>query len=414
MNIMSGMRLTFAEIYIKNFENNVKAIKKFVKPGVKICCSVKADAYGHGAVACAKAAVKCGADFLAVATVGEGIELREAKIKAPILLLSYCSPSEMADLVKFNITPFVGDEEYIGFLEAAVKKAFKAKTAAGATDGKAKNAANAKLAKNAAAKKFAVHLAVDSGMGRVGCLPEDAAALAKRIAVSKFLCLGGMCTHFASADGTAARDRSYAKKQRDAFVAAVESVKACGIKPGIVHASASAALMDKPEWQFDMVRPGIILYGYYPDKITQKYLRAKNTPLVVKPVMALVTGISALRPFKKGMSVSYGSTWTSAKDTTIGVLPIGYADGLLRRQAGSLKVSVGGKLYPVRGRICMDQCMVDLGSAKGIKRFDRALVFGPKESGALLTADDLAADAGTISYEILTCVGKRVERVLVK
>ncbi len=403
MNIMSGMRLTFAEIYIKNFEANVKAIKKFVKPGVKICCSVKADAYGHGAVACAKAAVKCGADFLAVATVGEGIELREAKIKAPILLLSYCSPSEMADLVKYNITPFVGDEEYIGFLERAVQKAFKAK-----------NAANTKLAKNAAAKKFAVHLAVDSGMGRVGCLPEDAAALAKRISSSKCLCLGGMCTHFASADGTTARDRSYAKKQRDAFVAAVESVKACGIKPGIVHASASAALMDKPEWQFDMVRPGIILYGYYPDKITQKYLRAKKTPLVVKPVMALVTGISALRPFKKGMSVSYGSTWTAAKDTTIGVLPIGYADGLLRRQAGTLKVSVGKKLYPVRGRICMDQCMVDLGSAKGIKRFDRVVIFGPKESGALLTADDLARDAGTISYEILTCIGKRVERVLVK
>lgn len=400
---MSGMRLTFAEIYIKNFEANVKAIKKFVKPGVKICCSVKADAYGHGAVPCAKAAVKCGADFLAVATVGEGIELREAKIKAPILLLSYCSPSEMVDLVKYKITPFVGDEEYIGLLEAAVKKAFKAK-----------NARNAKLTKNAAAKKFAVHLAVDSGMGRVGCLPSDAAALAKRIASSKHLCLGGMCTHFASADGTSARDRSYAKKQRDAFAAAVESVKAAGIKPGIVHASASAALMDKPEWQFDMVRPGIILYGYYPDKITEKYLRAKKTPLVVKPVMALVTGISALRPFKKGMSVSYGSTWTAAKDTTIGVLPIGYADGLLRRQAGSLKVSVGGKLYPVRGRICMDQCMVDLGSAKGIKRFDRAVVFGPKESGSLLTADDLANAAGTISYEILTCVGKRVERVLVK
>ena len=412
MNIMSGMRLTFAEIYIKNFESNVKAIKKFVKPGVKICCSVKADAYGHGAVACAKAAVKCGADFLAVATVGEGIELREAKIKAPILLLSYCSPSEMADLVKFNITPFVGDEEYIGLLERAVQKAFKAKNAEKCSQDQ--KAANAKLTKNAAAKKFAVHLAVDSGMGRVGCLPEDAAALAKRISYSKYLTLGGMCTHFASADGTSARDRSYAKKQRDAFVAAVESVKAAGIKPGIVHASASAALMDKAEWQFDMVRPGIILYGYYPDKITQKYLRAKKTPLVVKPVMALVTGISALRPFKKGMSVSYGSTWTAAKNTTIGVLPIGYADGLLRRQAGTLKVSVNKKLYPIRGRICMDQCMVDLGSARGIKRFDRAVIFGPKESGALLTADDLANDAGTISYEILTCVGKRVERVYVK
>ena len=387
---MSGMRLTFAEIYLKNFEGNVKAIKKFVKPGVKVCCSVKADAYGHGAVECAKAAVKCGADYLAVATVGEGLELREAGIKAPILLLSYCSPSEMADLVKYNLTPFVGDAEYIELIEKAVKK----------------NAGKA--------KKFVVHLAIDSGMGRVGCLPRDAAALAKKIASSKYLTLGGMCTHFASADGTSARDRSYAKKQRDAFVAAVESVKAAGINPGIVHSSSSAALMDKPEWQFDMVRPGIILYGYYPDKITAKYLRAKKTPLDIKPVMALITGISALRPFEKGMSVSYGSTWTASKKTTIGVLPIGYADGLLRRQAAALKVSVAGRLYPIRGRICMDQCMVDLGSAKGIARFDRAVIFGPKQSGALLTADDLARDADTISYEILTCVGKRVERVYIK
>lgn len=404
---MNGMRLTFAEIYLKNFETNVKAIKKFVKPGVKVCCSVKADAYGHGAVECAKAAVKCGADYLAVATVGEGLELREAGIKAPTLLLSYCSPSEMADLVKYNLTPFVGDAEYIELIEkAAAKIVGKAKTAAGQ---------NALQDQNARPlKKFAVHLAIDSGMGRVGCLPRDAAALAKKIASSKYLTLGGMCTHFASADGTSARDRSYAKKQRDAFVAAVESVKAAGINPGIVHSSSSAALMDKPEWQFDMVRPGIILYGYYPDKINAKYLRAKKTPLDIKPVMALVTGISALRPFEKGMSVSYGSTWTASKKTTIGVLPIGYADGLLRRQAAALKVSVGGKLYPIRGRICMDQCMVDLGSAKGIKRFDRAVIFGPKESGALLTADDLARDADTISYEILTCVGKRVERVYIK
>ena len=309
----------------------------------------------------------------------------------------------MPDLVKYNIIPFVGDEEYIGLVEKAAKAAGiygKTKTSAAAKSGKA--------------KKFVVHLAVDSGMGRVGCLPKDALSLAKRISDSKYLKLGGMSTHFASADGTSAQDRAYAKKQRDAFVAAVESVKAAGINPGIVHSSSSAALMDKPEWQFDMVRPGIILYGYYPDKITGKYLRLKNAPLDVKPVMALVTGISALRPFESGMSVSYGYTWTAKKNTTIGVLPIGYADGLLRRQAATLKVCVNGKLYPIRGRICMDQCMVDFGSAKGIKRFDRVVIFGPKESGALLTADDLARDAGTISYEILTCVGKRVQRVYIK
>ena len=283
------IKRTWVDIDLSALRSNLEFIRTKVT-SAEIMCIVKADAYGHGAVECAKAAVKCGADYLAVATVAEGVELRKAGIKAPTLLLSYCSPSEMADLVKYNLTPFVGDAEYIELIEKAAKSYGKSKTAAGA-------------------KKFAVHLAIDSGMGRVGCLPRDAAALAKKIASSKYLALGGMCTHFASADGTSARDRSYAKKQRDAFVAAVESVKAAGINPGIVHSSSSAALMDKPEWQFDMVRPGIILYGYYPDKITAKYLRAKKTPLDIKPVMALVTGISALRSFEKGMSVSYGSTW---------------------------------------------------------------------------------------------------------
>ncbi len=383
------MRLTFAEIYIKNLEHNIKSIKNFIKPGVKMCVSVKADGYGHGAVLTAKTAVKCGADFLAVATIPEGVELREAGIKKPVLVLSLCAPDEMADLVRYNLTPFVGDADYIDLIEKAAKKYSE--------------------------KKFSVHLAVDTGMGRVGCLSSEAAVLARKISSSKFLRLGGMCTHFASADGNSKEDRRYAKSQFENFMSAVNSVRAEGIDPGILHSSSSAALMDKPEWQLDMVRPGIIVYGYYPDKITEKYLKAKKTPLNLKPVMALVTGLSAIRHFEKGKSVSYGYTWTSARATEIGVLPIGYADGLLRANAGTLKVAVGGKAYPVRGRICMDQCMVDLGaSCRNVRRYDRAVIFGPEESGALQTADDIANATGTISYEVLTCISKRVQRIVVK
>lgn len=398
------MRLTYAEIYLKNLEHNLNAIKNFVRPGVKICVSVKADGYGHGAVQVAKAAVRCGAEFLAVATIPEGVELREAGIKKPVLVLSICQPSEMADLVEYNLTPFVGDAEYIDMIEKAVESA--------------QNAAAKKTEKSTSkkkAKRFPVHLAVDTGMGRIGCLPEEASVLAKKISGSKYLSLGGMCTHFASADGTSKKAQSYAARQYRRFLAAVESVRAAGINPGIRHCSSSAALMDHSEWQFDMVRPGIIVYGYYPDKITEKYLEAKNTPLKLKPVMALVTGVSAVRPFSNGMSVSYGFTWTAQKSTSIGVLPIGYADGLLRRFASELKVSINGKNYPVRGRICMDQCMVDLGhDGKKIPRFTRAVIFGPEESGALQSADSLAAAVGTISYEVLTSVSKRVERVYIK
>lgn len=352
-----------------------------------MCVAVKADAYGHGAVPVAKCLEQWGTDCFAVATVPEGIELREAGITKPILILSMTNPSEFDDLIKYSITPFVGDAEYISLLDEAGVKA--------------------------GVKDFQVHLAVDSGMGRVGCLPEAAPELAKLIASSRSLKLGGMSTHFATADGTSVKDMEYAEAQYKAFTGAVEAVRKEGIDPGTVHCANSAACIAHPDWQLDMVRPGIIVYGYYADQITKEYLAERGISLDLKPVMALVSGISVIRPFEKGKSVSYGSTWTSESPTDIAVLPAGYADGLLRRYADTLKVTVNGKLYPVRGRICMDQCMIDLGKDNpDVKRWDRAVIFGPEESGALLDAESLAKDR-TISYEVLTSITKRVERVYI-
>lgn len=318
----------------------------------------------------------------------------------------------MRALVKNSLTPLAGDAEYIELIEAAVKKSMVAAS-------KKYAALSQKKGVRAAPAKFPLHLAVDTGMGRIGCLPQDAQALAKKIAASEFLELGGICTHFASADETSKTYRAYAQKQYENFMFAVNSVREAKINPGIVHCSASAALLDHPEWQFDMVRPGIILYGYYAGLIDKKYLAKKDIQFDLKPVMAFVTGVSAIRPFEKGAAVSYGCTWKAEKKTNIVVLPVGYADGLLRRSAandnGGLKVTIGGKLYPVRGRICMDQCMVEIGAEQGaIRRFDRVVIFGPKESGALTTAQDLADAQGTISYEILTCVSKRVKRVYIQ
>ena len=378
--------MRIAEIYLDNLAHNIAQIKQNLRPGVKICAAVKADAYGHGAVRCAKKAVECGVEFLSVATVGEGIELRKAGISRPILVLSLCDKSEMRSLVKYNLTPLVGDAEYIDLIEAAAKKANE---------------------------KFAVHLAVDTGMGRIGCLPHEAKDLAKKIALSQNLSLGGVCTHFASADETSKKYRDYAQSQYEKFSLAIESIRAEKIDAGIVHCSSSAALLDRPEWQFDMVRPGIILYGYCAGKITQKYLSQKGIRFEPKPVMALVTSVSAIRHFSKGESVSYGCTWTSERETKIAVLPIGYADGLLRRASPGLEVAINGKKYPVRGRICMDQCMAEIGMKSDAKRFDRVVIFGPKESGALCTAQDLADAQGTIPYEILTSISKRVKRIFI-
>lgn len=381
------MRSTVALIYKENLKNNIQNLRLFIKPETKMCVAVKADGYGCGAVLAARTAVECGASYLAVATVEEGIEIRKAGLTCGILLLSLCSPEEMSDVVRYKLTPLAFDAEYIADLEqaAAVQNSI-----------------------------LSVFLAVDTGMGRIGCLPEDAVQFAEKITSCSHLHMDGMCTHFAVSDSTKADDRKYTEKQFRLFTQARDAIRGRGINPGICSCSSSAAMLDRPEMQLDMVRPGIVVYGYYPDRINGEYLSKKGTPLQLKPVMALRSEVAAIRPFVSGKSVSYGRTWTAEEDTDIAVLPIGYADGLLRRFSPGLRVSINGKLYPVRGRICMDQCMVDIGkNNKNVKRWDKVFIFGPEESGALKTAQDIADDTNTISYEIMTSITKRVERVIV-
>jgi alanine racemase len=384
------MRSTRALIYGDNLKHNLRVIRSFIKrPETKLCIAVKADAYGCGAVFTAKTALECGASYLAVATADEGIELRENGIGCPILMLSLCTKDEMEAVVKYNITPFVFDREYIGAFEKAAWKF-------------------------GGSSKFPVHLAVDTGMGRIGCQPEEAVAAALYIAQSPHLTLDGVCTHCSSADGVSDEDRAYTKMQFDSFQSAVSAIKASGINPGICHCSASAALLDHPEMQLDMVRAGIITYGYYAGKIDRGYFADKGTPCELEPVMALESEVVAIRPFKSGKAVSYGRTWTTTEETDIAVLPLGYADGLLRRFQPGLTVAINGKSYPVVGRICMDQCMVDIGrNNHDVHRWDKAVIFGPENSGALQNAEDIAKRTGTISYEIMTGITKRVPRIVV-
>lgn len=382
------MRATFSKIYINNLKHNLKLIRSKINQNAKMCVEVKADAYGHGAVKCAKICEECGVDFLAVATVKEGIELRENNIKSPILLLSLCNPSEYDDLVQNDLTPLIFDEEYILGINDSAKKFGK--------------------------KNYAVHLAVDTGMGRIGCLPEEAGKIAKIVVSAGNLKFEGICTHFSVADSVDSDDEKYTKIQYERFLQAVENVKKEGINPGIRHCANSALTMNCPDMHLDMCRPGIIVYGYYPGDLKKNPSESYEDGL--KPVMALVTKVVAIRDFDEGKSISYGRTFTTDKKTKIGVLPIGYADGLFRRFQNKdepLEVVINGKKYPIRGRICMDQCMVDLGLDSDVQRWDEVVIFGPEESGAAVSAQEIADRTGTISYEITCGISKRVERIFV-
>lgn len=381
-------RCSKAIIYTENLKNNIVEIKKCLSPQTKLCIAVKADSYGHNAILTSKLAEEAGVEFLAVATVDEGIELRNAGIKCNILLLSICIPEEYESLFKYEITPLIFDLENIKNLSAAADKFFNNNT------------------------KFKVQLAVDTGMGRIGCYPDEAGEQAQVINNSNHLILSGMCTHFAVSDSLDKENIEFTNKQYENFEKAIENVKNKGIDPGICSCSNSAAIMNNKNMHINMVRAGIITYGYYPDDITKEYLKSVNIDIELKPVLSLETKVVAIRHFKKGQSISYGRTYVCENDTDIAILPIGYADGLLRRFSPGLCVTINGKNYPVRGRICMDQCMVELGKNHNVKLWDKVLIFGPKESGALNTADDLAKIGKTISYEVLTSISKRIERVI--
>ena len=384
------MRATVAKIYLQNLTHNITEIKRRVKKGAKLCIAVKADAYGHGAVRCARTVLEAGADCLAVATVDEGAELRDAGITAPILMLSLCTPEEIPMAVAKDITPLVFDGEYIDAFARAAREAKK--------------------------QAYPVHLAVDSGMGRIGCFPQEAAELARRITAAEggALSLGGMCTHFAVSDSPREEDRNYTENQFRRFCQAIENVRQAGIQPGICHCANSAATLEHPEYHLDMARSGITAYGYYPDGKPRSYFEARGEKIDLRPVMSLCTKVVALRKLNKGMSVSYGHTWTAPEDTCIGVLPVGYADGLLRRFAPYLQVAVEGKTYPIRGRICMDQCMIELGTNGIPPRWSEAVLFGSREKGAAIDAQALADATGTISYEVTSAIGKRVPRLYIE
>jgi alanine racemase len=375
------MRATRAIIHLDVFRQNIRLVRSRIGAGRKLCVPVKADGYGHGAVPLAKVALEEGAAFLAVATVEEGAELRRAGINAAILLLSVPIPEEMPELIAHRLIPLAGDADFVKALAAAFAAAPEAQRAAG---------------------PLTVHLKVDTGMGRVGCPPGAAAELAALIAGERSLRLGGVATHLAVSDSLEAEDVRYTKEQLGRFNAAVGAIKGAGIDPGLVHAANTGAVAFHGDAFFDMVRPGILLYGYPP--------AGAEATLPTKPVMELVSSVVFIKQVRKGDSVSYGRTWIADRDTTIATIPVGYGDGLPRRLSGQgFAVRINGAWHPLAGRICMDQCMLDLGPETTVRRWDTVTLFG----GDALSAADIAEKLGTISYEITCGINKRAPRVYV-
>jgi len=374
-----AMRTTKAIVYLDRFLGNFKAIQERIGPQRRICVPVKADAYGHGATEIARLSVEAGAFCLGVATVQEGEALRNEGISAPILLFSQSLPYEIPEIIKNELSPLVSDSEIIEIL--------------------AKTASEAGI-------RLPVHLKIDTGMGRIGCKPAEAPSLAKKIAASNALEYAGTATHLAVSDSTAPEDRAYTEQQIAIFKEALEQIRAGGVDPGIVHAANSGAVVLHPDAWFDMIRPGIILYGYN--------LTGTPSPKI-EPVMELRTSVTLIKRVKKGETVSYGRTWSAPHDTAIAILPVGYADGLPRLVSNKWQAVIGGKTYPLVGRICMDQCMADLGPdsvspvGREVRRWDEASIFGgPAPSAAIL-----AERIGTIPYEITCNINKRVPRVYV-
>lgn len=370
------MRATQAHIYLDNLRDNINTVKKMLKPETRLCVAVKADGYGHGATRVAVAALKAGVSFLAVASISEGVELRKSGIVAPILSLSLPLKEEIPDLIVYSITPLVFDTEFVEQLNAVAESMHR---------------------------RIPVHLKIDTGMGRVGCFPEEAAEIAKKITEKSGLFLEGICTHLSSADSFAEDDQKYTKLQIERFNFAVDSIKKLGIEPGILHCSSSGGIFLHPEAHFDMVRPGIAVYGYLSC--------AEKLNIQLKPVMEFSSQIVAIKHYKAGDAISYDRTWIAKEDCDIAVIPAGYADGLVRRLSPGLKVTINGEKYPVVGRICMDQCMVLLGKNYNAKRWDKVIFFGPNEN--CFTANDLAKQIDTISYEILCGINKRVPRIYI-
>jgi len=391
------IRATRVRIYLDTLRKNLANLRRIIPKGVAICAAVKANAYGHGVLPVAETLRQAGVEVLGVSSPFEGIELREGGDAGRILLLGPTVEDEIPLTIAARLEPVITDATYLSLFE---KNLVMNSAGEKPTNWIDRFKYMGRHPVSLCPGKLAVHLKIDTGMGRVGCQPSEAPTLAKRISDNPRLFLAGTATHFPSADSDDPEDIAFTESQISCLRKVTDKLKETGINPGSIHASNSGGIAMGPKTSFDMVRPGIFLYGYgmAPDERT-----------LPTPIMEFVTRITAMKKVSRGTCVSYGRTWKAPKDTWIATLPVGYADGYPRLCSNRSEVSISGKRYPVVGTVCMDQMMVDLGSGTNARPGDEAVLFGPQGPDAA----ELAALIGTISYEITCGISPRVPRVFV-
>ncbi len=371
------LKRTWAEINLDHLKYNYDILRKRIGENCRFLGVVKADAYGHGATQVAALLEEAGADYLAVSSTDEGRELRDAGIRMPILVLGHTPKDQVETLIRYDITQAVTCEsKALEYNEEAAKLN----------------------------QKLKVHIKLDTGMSRLGFLCDGkhfehgVDAIYHAVTLPN-LEAEGVFTHFALSDEYTDFAKKYTKDQFDLFMKTIHAVEERGFSFQIRHCANTGAVANYPETYLDMVRPGLLLYGYGPE--------AKQ--LGLKPVMELKTTVSTIKIYEPGICVSYGATFQCERKTRMGVVPIGYADGLFRNLSNHYAFSCVDGKTPIRGRICMDMCMIDLTDAPNVSVGDEITVFGKDNS-----LDEMALAAGSIPYELTCAVSKRVPRVFIK
>jgi alanine racemase len=364
------MRPSWIEIDLDAIEHNASVIAAHIAPA-ELCAVVKADAYGHGDIPVARAALRGGAGLLAVALVEEGVRLREADIDVPILVLSEPTPADVASIVAHGLIPTAYTDAFVGQI--------------------------AEAAEAASTVPYPVHLKLDTGMHRVGAPPVDAFEVARKIDADDRLILQGIFTHFAVAD----EDADYTRSQNTAFVQFAEALQAEGIEPTLLHAANTAAALDHPETHHDMCRVGLGIYGLRPSP-------GSGRGIDLIPAMKVVSHVRYLRALPASARPSYGRIRELVGASNVATVPIGYADGVSRSLSGPGSVLINGKRYRYAGQITMDMVIIDLGGDDA--RIDDEVILIGAQGDDQITAEDWAKMLGTISYEVVCHFGPRLPR----
>lgn len=368
------LRWTRATIDLGAIAHNIRELRRATHPASELMAVVKADGYGHGALPIARTCLAAGATRLAVAIVEEGIELREAGIDVPLLVLGAIDPERAPEIVANDLTAALFTPELAVALNAAAEQQ---------------------------GKRVRVHLKVETGMGRIGLPAGDALKSLTRLCLDlRSIDVEGAFSHLALAD---AADKSYAAFQRERFESALADIAAAGARLRFRHLANSAATIDMRDYHYELVRPGISIYGYFPsDEVRHE--------LDLRPALSWTTRVAWVKQVPSETAIGYGCTFRTAEATRIATLPLGYADGYPRLLSNRGEVLIRGRRAPIVGRVCMDQIMIDVGRIPGVSIGDEVTLIG-SQGDQRITADDLAKAVGTISYEILTNVGRRVPRV---